>query len=101
MAGLVAMCFVDCDKTLAIVVLCIAVGLNGAIYSGYMCSHQDLSPNLAGTLMGITNTVAAIPGFVTPVVTGALTEYVSPCFFTVHYHKVWNLANIEVWMISR
>ncbi|MPC20075.1 Sialin [Portunus trituberculatus] len=74
MVGLVAMCFVDCDKTLAIVVLCIAVGLNGAIYSGYMCSHQDLSPNLAGTLMGITNTAAAIPGFVTPVVTGALTE---------------------------
>uniref|UniRef100_A0A0P4WJ10 Sialin n=1 Tax=Scylla olivacea TaxID=85551 RepID=A0A0P4WJ10_SCYOL len=74
MAGLIAMCFVDCDKTLAIVVLCIAVGLNGAIYSGYMCSHQDLSPNLAGTLMGITNTVAAIPGFVTPVVTGTLTE---------------------------
>lgn len=74
MLGLIAMCFVKCDKTAAIIVLCVAVGLNGAIYSGYMCSHQDLSPNLAGTLMGITNSVAAIPGFVTPVVTGAITK---------------------------
>ncbi|KAG0718549.1 Sialin [Chionoecetes opilio] len=74
MLGLVAMCFVNCDKTLAIVVLCVAVGLNGAVYSGYMCSHQDLAPNLAGTLMGFTNTVATIPGFVTPVVTGIITE---------------------------
>lgn len=74
MLGLIAMCFVKCDKTLAIVVLCVTTGCNGAIYSGYMCSHQDLAPNLAGSLMGITNTVASIPGFVTPLVTGALTE---------------------------
>ena len=86
MLGLIAMCFVNCDKTLAIVVLCIAMGLNGSIYSGYMCSHQDLSPNLAGTLMGITNTVATIPGFVTPVVTGAITQSVSPCIVIVVKH---------------
>lgn len=85
MLGLIAMCFVECDKTLAIVVLCVAMGCNGAIYSGYMCSHQDLAPNLAGSLMGITNTVASIPGFVTPLVTGALTETVRPsiCFVCV------------------
>ena len=36
--------------------------------------HVELSPNYAGTLMGITNTVGNIPGFVTPYVAGALTE---------------------------
>ncbi|XP_047486618.1 sialin-like [Penaeus chinensis] len=72
--GLIAMCFVDCDALLAIVVLCISVGLNGAVYAGYMCSHQDLAPNLAGSLMGLTNTVATIPGFAAPQLTGAITK---------------------------
>ncbi|XP_042857342.1 sialin-like [Penaeus japonicus] len=72
--GLIAMCFVNCDAVLAVVVLCISVGLNGAVYSGYMCSHQDLAPNLAGTLMGLTNTVATIPGFAAPQLTGAITD---------------------------
>ncbi|KAG7163343.1 inorganic phosphate cotransporter-like 1 [Homarus americanus] len=62
------------SNIIAMVVLCLAVGMNGAIFSGYMCSHQDLSPNLAGTLMGITNTVATLPGFISPSVTGALTD---------------------------
>ncbi|CAL4130204.1 unnamed protein product, partial [Meganyctiphanes norvegica] len=74
MLGLVVMCFVDCDSTLAMVVLCFAVGLNGAIYCGYMCSSQDLAPNFAGTIMGITNTLATIPGFAAPAVIGAITK---------------------------
>ncbi|XP_071515895.1 sialin-like isoform X3 [Panulirus ornatus] len=75
MVGLVAMCFVNCDSLLAMVVLCVAVGLNGAVYCGYMCSHQDLAPNLAGSLMGVTNTLATVPGFVTPALTGAIISH--------------------------
>ncbi|XP_076068347.1 sialin-like [Oratosquilla oratoria] len=74
MLGIIAMCFVNCDRTLAVVALCFAVGLNGAIYSGHMSSHMDLSPNFAGTLMGITNTFASTPGFLAPSVTSAITE---------------------------
>nr|XP_045614448.1 putative inorganic phosphate cotransporter [Procambarus clarkii] len=74
MLGLIAMCFVNCDAKLAMGMLCVAVGFNGASYSGYMCSHQDLSPNLAGSLMGLTNAIANISGFVAPAVTGAITE---------------------------
>ncbi|KAK3889501.1 hypothetical protein Pcinc_006473 [Petrolisthes cinctipes] len=72
MLGLVAMCFVNCDSILAMVMLCVAVGLNGAIYCGYMCSHQDLAPNFAGSLMGLTNTVATIPPMVSPMIIGAI-----------------------------
>ncbi|XP_069937713.1 sialin [Cherax quadricarinatus] len=72
--GLIAMCFVNCDKSLAMGVLCVAVGLNGAVYSGYISSLQDLSPNFAGSLLGLSNTVATIPGFVAPVVTGSITD---------------------------
>ncbi|XP_076045681.1 putative inorganic phosphate cotransporter [Oratosquilla oratoria] len=73
MLALVAMCFVNCDRTLALVVLCLAMGLNGAVYCGYTSSHMDLAPNFAGTLMGLTNSFGTIPGIAAPSVTGAIT----------------------------
>ena len=72
MIALIVMCFVGCDQVFAMIVLCMAVGFNGATYSGYMCSHADLAPAYAGTLMGITNTIATIPGFAAPAIVGAI-----------------------------
>lgn len=74
MFGLVAMCFVNCDGVMAMAVLCTVVGISGSLYSGYMCSHQDLAPNFSGTLFGVTNTLANIPGFAAPQLTGAITN---------------------------
>ncbi|XP_018006492.2 sialin [Hyalella azteca] len=74
MLALIGMCFVGCNRTLAIVILCIAVGACGACYSGHLCSHVDLAPCYAGTLMGLTNTFGTIPGFASPAVTGAITN---------------------------
>ena len=37
-------------------------------------NYSDLSPNYSGFLMSIGNTVASIPGFVAPLVTGIITE---------------------------
>ncbi|XP_069941800.1 sialin isoform X2 [Cherax quadricarinatus] len=66
--------YAGCNRDAAIGLLCGAVGLNGAVYSGYMNSHLDIAPNFAGTLMGITNTAATIPGFVAPQVVGYLIK---------------------------
>lgn len=74
MVALIGMCFVGCSRVTAMWVLCIAVGACGACYSGYMCSHADIAPAFAGTLMGLTNTFATIPGFLSPMVTGAITN---------------------------
>ncbi|XP_037780160.1 sialin-like [Penaeus monodon] len=74
MAALVVMCFVNCDAALALAVLCVAVGASGTNYSGVSISEQDIAPNLAGTLKGITNTVGAATGIVAPMVTGAITQ---------------------------
>ena len=41
-------------------------------YIVFQINHVDLSPNYAGTMMGITNMFANICGFVTPYVTGAI-----------------------------
>ncbi|KAB7499896.1 putative inorganic phosphate cotransporter [Armadillidium nasatum] len=72
MLCLIGMCFVNCNSPAAITILFIAITLNGAVYCGYMCSHIDISPRFSAPLMGITNTLGTIPGFVTPVVVGAI-----------------------------
>jgi len=59
-----------CDSTLTIALLCLAVGVNGCHYAGFMCVHIDMASNYAGTLLGITNGAANIMGFVAPTVTG-------------------------------
>jgi len=37
-------------------------------------NHVDLSPNYAGTLMGLTNTAANVCGFLAPYVAGVITQ---------------------------
>ncbi|KAK7082382.1 hypothetical protein SK128_002996 [Halocaridina rubra] len=64
--------YAGCDKFKAIALLCGAVGLSGFMYSGFTNSHLDIAPNFAGTLMGLTNTVATIPAFLAPQVVGYL-----------------------------
>lgn len=54
------------NLTLAVVILTITVGLNGAHYVGFMLSHIDLSPNFASTLMGITNASGAVFSVMAP-----------------------------------
>ena len=72
--GLLGLSFVGCNPTMAVVWLCISVGFNGASYSGFQGNHMELSPNYAGTLMGITNMLANVAGFVTPYVAGVLVN---------------------------
>ena len=35
---------------------------------------MDLAPNYAGTMMGITNTMGTIAGFIAPYVTGSIID---------------------------
>ncbi|XP_045101821.1 putative inorganic phosphate cotransporter isoform X2 [Portunus trituberculatus] len=72
MVCLVLVGYAGCNRTIAITLLCLGVGLNGATFSGYINSHLDIAPNFAGTLMGLTNCAATVPGFVAPMVAGAL-----------------------------
>ncbi|KAG0727172.1 putative inorganic phosphate cotransporter [Chionoecetes opilio] len=74
MVGLVLMCFVNCNTKLAMMVLCVAVGLSGSANCGFLCSHQDMAPNFAGTLLGITNAVGSAAGVLAPIITGSITE---------------------------
>ncbi|XP_063878516.1 sialin-like isoform X2 [Scylla paramamosain] len=64
--------WVGCDRQRAVILICIALGSGGASTCGLHCGFQELAPNFAGTLTGISNTVATIPGFLAPAVTGMI-----------------------------
>jgi len=71
---LVAAGYSGCNTFITVLLLCLAVGVNGCNYAGFMCCHLDLASNYAGTLLGITNCFANIMGFVAPAVAGYITE---------------------------
>ncbi|KAK3788190.1 hypothetical protein RRG08_020896 [Elysia crispata] len=66
--------YVGCDHVLAMLMLTLSVGLGGAAMGGFNVNHLDIAPKFAGSLMGITNCIATIPGFVAPAVVGYLTN---------------------------
>jgi len=59
-------------KILAVVAITVSVGAGGICLSGFNVNHLDLAPKYSGVLMGITNTVATIPGIMAPIVTNMI-----------------------------
>ncbi|KAK4391542.1 putative anion transporter 6, chloroplastic [Sesamum angolense] len=50
------------------------LALSSFALSGLYCTHQDMSPEYASVLLGITNTVGAIPGIIGVALTGYLLD---------------------------
>lgn len=72
----ICLCFmmlVNCDgKVLAIALLTLAQGINGASVLTNMRNSQDLAPNFAGTLYGTINSFSGMTGVFTPFISAAL-----------------------------
>ncbi|XP_012273084.1 vesicular glutamate transporter 2 [Orussus abietinus] len=58
----------------AVTCIVIAVGLGGFAWSGFSVNHLDIAPRHASVLMGIGNTVATLPGIVSPIITGYIVQ---------------------------
>ncbi|KAF8787065.1 sialin-like [Argiope bruennichi] len=71
---LIGVILVGCDYVWSVIFLSLAMGFNGCTYSGYMVTHVDMSPDFAGTLMGMTNAFATLAGFLAPKAVGKLTK---------------------------
>lgn len=71
---LVAVSYVGCQKGLAVLLLTIATGAIGSMYSGFLSNHISIAPIFAGTLMATTNTIATLPGIIVPSFVGAMIE---------------------------
>ncbi|XP_069700130.1 sialin-like isoform X2 [Periplaneta americana] len=83
-ACLVLMTLVKCDQMLIFLLLGVATTCMGGMFSGYLSNHIDIAPRFAGTLMGLTNTVATIPGIVVPIIIGQATK-------TNHTREQWSV----------
>ncbi|XP_022946154.1 probable anion transporter 6, chloroplastic isoform X1 [Cucurbita moschata] len=57
-----------------VAILTSGLALSSFALSGLYCTHQDMSPEYASVLLGITNTVGAIPGIVGVALTGFLLD---------------------------
>uniref|UniRef100_A0A1L8DE27 Sialin n=2 Tax=Nyssomyia neivai TaxID=330878 RepID=A0A1L8DE27_9DIPT len=54
----------------SVVCITFAVGLGAFAICGYMVNPLDLAPNHASVIFGCSNTIATIPGIVSPLLTG-------------------------------
>jgi hypothetical protein len=51
-----------------------ALGTASLSLCGLYCNHADLSPRYAPFLLGMTNTIGAVPGIIGVAVTGAILD---------------------------
>ncbi|KAK3743741.1 hypothetical protein RRG08_043473 [Elysia crispata] len=109
---LIGLGYVDCSQpAVAIVLLILAVSLTGTQYSGYLVNHVDIAPKFAGILFGISNSLAAVTGFISPVVVGIITEngqtraewqivfYVAAAiyFFGAVFYAIFSSGELQSW----
>ncbi|XP_043489872.1 sialin-like [Polistes fuscatus] len=59
--------YAECSLFLANIFLFLALGFNGAASIANLSNNQDISPNFAGFLYGIMNTVGSTAGMIIPV----------------------------------
>lgn len=70
--------FDDTNKSWAIALMTMNVGFNGGVTIGCVLSTIDVSPNHAGVVMGIVNTLTNVVSLLTPLVVGFIvTDAVS------------------------
>ena len=62
------------SATGAVTFITIAVGLGGFAWSGFSVNHLDIAPQHASVMMGIGNTIATLPGIISPIITGYIVE---------------------------
>jgi len=74
---LIIVIFVSNDETrmnLTLGMFTVGVAMMGGLYSGFITNPQDIAPNFAGTILGLTNCIGSIPGFVAPLVASAIVN---------------------------
>ncbi|KAL1138561.1 hypothetical protein AAG570_008624, partial [Ranatra chinensis] len=66
--------------------LTVAVGFGGLSYAGFSVNHLDIAPQYASILMGISNTVATLPGILSPLLTGHIVQNRSTSEWQTVFH---------------
>jgi len=86
---LIAVGFLGCNRILIASAFVLSISFSSLSWCGFAVNHLDLAPNYAGTLMGLTNTLATVAGILGPEVVGALTYHEST---RAQWQKVFYIA---------
>ncbi|XP_046627973.1 putative inorganic phosphate cotransporter isoform X1 [Neodiprion virginianus] len=70
---LIGASYAGCNRELVVTLFVLGMGVMGNCYPGSIVNIVDLSPNYAGTLMGIMKTMTALTGIAAPYAIGVLT----------------------------
>lgn len=60
---------------LCVILLTLSLGFNGASVLTCLVNNQDLSPNYATTIFGLTMSVGSTSGFISPLIVGHFTKF--------------------------
>ncbi|KAJ8959658.1 hypothetical protein NQ318_021846 [Aromia moschata] len=71
---LMGISFIGCNWVPIVALLTFSMSINGAAVLTNLQNPQDLAPNFAGTIFGIISFLGGMTGFITPAITGALTQ---------------------------
>lgn len=71
---LLGVIYSGCERMLSTVLSVAAMSFIGFSFNGCMITPVDMSPTFAGTLMGLSNTIASIAAFIFPVIVGIMTN---------------------------
>eukprot|EP00850_Spirogloea_muscicola_P000406 SM000002S05486 [mRNA] locus=s2:6046:9041:+ [translate_table: standard] len=83
-----------------VAVLTTGIGLSSFSLAGLYCSHQDISPKYAGILLGMSNTVGAMPGVLGVALTGFLFDLTHSWALSLFFPSIFfYLTGLVVWLI--
>ncbi|XP_064549125.1 sialin-like isoform X2 [Drosophila montana] len=71
---MVAASYAECNKTLAVLFVTLALFTMGPYYAGQKLTPMDMSPSYSGTIMAITNGIGAVAGLISPPIIGVMTS---------------------------
>ena len=75
-AFMVGASYAGCNRTIVVAFFTIGMGLMGCYYAALKVNVLDLAPNYAGELMGVTNGIGCLSGFLGPYAVGLMTPNV-------------------------
>ncbi|XP_042908285.2 putative inorganic phosphate cotransporter [Parasteatoda tepidariorum] len=93
LVGLVGIYFSNCDLLWNIVFLYFISAAPAFTFGGSVIAAVDMTPTYCGPLMGLSTTVASLPGFMIPILTGKLTKYEQTMS---QWHKLFLITSIVV-----
>lgn len=84
---------------LALLTLCLAMGIGGMCWAGFACNHLDIAPRHADVLFGISNVGGTIPGVAGVALTGLLVDLTGGYTATFVVAAAINIVGALVWLI--